>query len=112
MSTNDQQNSSVIPASTKLRQLLSTLGKMQIYPGCCPLALTPREMGFKIMIFHFAALAPAYTAIKGALEKLEKEGIMGTGKELTPKMLFEVCGLSESMEIDARAEGKAFEKDV
>lgn len=51
-----------------------------------------REMGFRIMIFPFAALAPAYMAIKAALERLKRDGLMGTGKELTPRKLFEVCG--------------------
>jgi len=69
-----------------------------------------RDMGFRIMIFPFAALAPAYTAIKKGLEKLKTGGVMGTGKELTPRMLFEVCGLEASIEIDAKAGGKAFEK--
>lgn len=68
-----------------------------------------REMGFRVMIFPFAALAPAYTAIKGALERLKRDGLMGTGKELTPRKLFEVCGLEESIRIDAAAGGKAFE---
>lgn len=68
-----------------------------------------RDMGFRIMIFPFAALAPAYTAIKKGLEKLKTGGVMGTGKELTPRMLFEVCGLEASIEIDATG-GKAFEK--
>jgi methylisocitrate lyase len=31
-------------------------------------------MGFRIMIFPFAALAPAYTAIKKGLEKLKTGG--------------------------------------
>jgi hypothetical protein len=31
---------------------------------------------------------------------------MGTGKELTLRMLFEVCGLEASIEIDAKAGGR------
>lgn len=67
-----------------------------------------REMGFRIMIFSFAALAPAYTAIKHAFETLKYKGVTGTKKELTPKVLFEVCGLHDSMQIDANAGGLAF----
>ena len=67
-----------------------------------------RDMGFRIMIFSFAALAPAYTAIKGTLERLKAEGITGTGKDLTPRALFEVCGLEESMMLDSAAGGLAF----
>lgn len=67
-----------------------------------------REMGFKIIIFPFVALAPAYTAIKAAMEKLKKEGITGTGKDFTPQSLFRVCGVEESMAIDAAAGGESF----
>ncbi|KAI9872835.1 MAG: hypothetical protein M1830_001133 [Pleopsidium flavum] len=67
-----------------------------------------QEMGFRIMIFSFASLAPTYTAIKTTLEKLKREGVTGVGKDLTPRMLFEVCGLNESMKLDFAAGGLAF----
>ena len=67
-----------------------------------------REMGFRIMIFSFASLAPAYVGIKTALERLKTEGRVGTAANLTPKRLFDVCGLSESMNIDKEAGGTAF----
>lgn len=78
--------------------------------GTSPLitAQEAKEMGFRIMIFSFASLAPAYSAIKGALEKLKRDGITGTKKELTPKVLFEVCGLKDSMDVDMAAGGLAF----
>lgn len=66
------------------------------------------EMGFRIMIFSFAALAPAYTAIKCTLERLKADGVTGTSKDLTPRALFEVCGLEESMMLDSAAGGLAF----
>jgi len=67
-----------------------------------------QEMGFKIMIFSFAALAPAYGAIRSAYELLKQEGRVGTAKDLTPKKLFEVCGLNSAIEIDKGAGGLAF----
>lgn len=78
--------------------------------GTSPLITTQeaKEMGFRIMIFSFASLAPAYSAIKGALEKLKRDGVTGTKKELTPKVLFEVCGLKDSMDVDMAAGGLAF----
>lgn len=63
---------------------------------------------FLFRIFSFAALAPAYGAIKSAFELLKSEGIVGTRKDLTPRMLFEVCGLQNSMEVDAAAGGLDF----
>ncbi|KAL7626035.1 hypothetical protein AAE478_002805 [Parahypoxylon ruwenzoriense] len=67
-----------------------------------------REMGFRIMIFSFATLAPAYVAIRETLTRLMKEGIVGTPKHITPVKLFEVCGLQQSMEVDMSAGGTSF----
>lgn len=64
-----------------------------------------KEMGFRIMIFSFACLAPAYLGIKRALERLKKEGVVGTPEGLGPRQLFEVCGLAESMQVDMEAGG-------
>ena len=61
------------------------------------------NMGFQIMIFPLASLAPAYTAIKASLEKVKREGVTGISKELTPKRIFDVCGMQESIEIDNSA---------
>ena len=66
------------------------------------------QMGFKIMIFSFASLAPAYTAIRTAFERLKAEGVVGTGTDLTPRRLFEICGLRESMIVDFDAGGLDF----
>jgi len=66
------------------------------------------EMGFRMMIWPFATLTEAYTAMKAGLERLKKTGIVNAPKELTPRYLFEVCGLKESMELDEHAGGSAF----
>ena len=80
--------------------------------GATPIipAREAQSMGFKIMIFSFASLAPAYTAIKATLEKVKWEGVTGTSKELTPKRLFNVCGMQESIEIDNLAGGVSFKE--
>lgn len=66
------------------------------------------EMGFRIIIFPFAGIAPAYKAMKEGYTRLRKEGIMGDEVHMTPKQLFEVSGLSEDLEVDARAGGTTF----
>ena len=71
-----------------------------------------REMGFRIMIFSFASIAPAYVAIKKTFENLKTTGTLGTPKEITPRKLFEVCGLEELVEIDMGAGGSAFVQGV
>ena len=72
-----------------------------------------REMGFRIMIFSFAALTPAYTAIKQAYEKLKGEGVTGIqGSGISPRNLFDVCGLGEAMKVDENAGGEDFKGGV
>lgn len=68
-----------------------------------------REMGFRIMIFSFAGLAPAYMAIKEAYEKLRTQGITGIqGSGIGPKVLFDVCGLKDAVSVDANAGGEDY----
>lgn len=71
-----------------------------------------REIGFKIVIFPFATIGPALTAMRAGLEKLKRDGLPGLDKELTPQALFRVCGLDESVKLDAEAGGVAFEGGV
>ncbi|KAL4937524.1 hypothetical protein BDV06DRAFT_71491 [Aspergillus oleicola] len=75
-------------------------------------ATQARELGFKMIIFPFAALGPACAAIQEGMEKLKRDGIPGLDKEMTPQMLFRVCGLDESVKIDAAAGGAAFSSGV
>ena len=70
------------------------------------------DMGFRIMIYSFASLAPAYVAIRDTMHRLKNEGVTGTGKDLTPVKLFEVCGLQESMRVDTDAGGLSFIEGV
>lgn len=67
-----------------------------------------REIGFRVMIWPFAAWAPAYVAMKEGLEKVKREGKLDTPEYITPRHLFEICGLEESMRIDRQAGGVAF----
>ncbi|KAI1409564.1 oxaloacetate Acetylhydrolase [Hypoxylon sp. FL1857] len=67
-----------------------------------------RNMGFRIMIFSFATLAPAYVAIRETLSRLKNEGVVGTPSHITPVKLFEVCGLEHSMAVDKNAGGTSF----
>lgn len=45
-------------------------------------AALAKEMGFRIMVVPFAALAPAYRAIKGALWEFKETGMPNTGSRL------------------------------
>ena len=80
--------------------------------GVSPLitAEEAQDMGYRAMVFSFASIAPAYTAIKNTFERLIDSGV--TGSNVTPKTIFQVCGLSESMAVDEAAGGTAFTKGV
>ncbi|MCJ1418840.1 hypothetical protein MMC32_005191 [Xylographa parallela] len=82
--------------------------------GVSPLitAAEAHEFGFRVIIFSFASLAPAYTAIKNTFERLKHEGVVGTARNVTPKTIFRICGLEDSMLIDEAAGGTTFAKDV
>ena len=67
-------------------------------------------MGYRAILFSFAALAPAYSAIQKSLEDLRDYRV--TGSKVTPKTIFQVYGLSEEMAIDVAAGRKAFSNGV
>ena len=71
-----------------------------------------KEMGFRIIIFPFAALAPAYVAIKAEMEMLKRQGCMGSSKKLSPQTLFRVCGVEESMKVDEEAGATSFASGI
>ena len=69
-----------------------------------------QDMGFRVIIFSFASISPAYTAIRNTFEWLKEYGV--TGSSVSPKTIFNVCGLQDLMVIDEQAGGDAFKKGV
>jgi len=69
-----------------------------------------RELGFKIIIFPFASIFPAYQAIKDTFVRIKENGRTGLQKEFTPKKLFTIVGLEESMTLDASVGGNLYSK--
>lgn len=69
-----------------------------------------QDMGFRVIIFSFASLAPAYTAIRNTFEWLMEYGV--TGSNVSPKTIFNCCGLQDLMVIDEQAGGNSFKKGV
>lgn len=80
--------------------------------GVSPLITTQeaQEMGFRIIIFSFASIAAAFVEITKTLTHLRDQG--RTGSAVTPKQIFNICGLSESIEIDEFAGGTMFKEGV
>lgn len=80
--------------------------------GISPLITTQeaQAMGFRVIIFSFASIAAAFIQVKKTLQFLKENG--KTGSIITPKQIFDVCGLSESIEIDEFTGGTAFKGGV
>lgn len=70
------------------------------------------EIGYRIIIHPLASMAPAYEAIYEGLRNLKEEGVMGHDLRVTPKFLFDVVGLGESMKVDEEAGGASFRGDI
>jgi 2-methylisocitrate lyase-like PEP mutase family enzyme len=108
-----------IVSKEQARQTVKDLAPMPVLLNMVEYGATPsisvneaKDMGFKIIIFPFAGLAPAYKAIKESFEQLKEHGVTGKAAVMTPKQLFEVGGLSESMKIDAAAGGRDYDGGV
>jgi len=71
-----------------------------------------REMGFRIANFSFGTIAPAYQAIFDALHGLKQKGVVGTPGNVTPKKIFEVCGLADLVAQDTLSGGSSYLKGV
>lgn len=69
-----------------------------------------REFGFRIIIFPFAAMAPAYEAIRATYRRIKERGSTGIDPDFTPKKLFSIVGLEEAAALDAIAGGSLYNK--
>ncbi|KAF5018932.1 hypothetical protein F66182_9074 [Fusarium sp. NRRL 66182] len=69
-----------------------------------------QDLGFKLMIFPFASIGPAYEAIRGAFTSIKNTGKTGLDKSFTPKQLFTIVGLEEAVKVDADAGGALYSK--
>lgn len=73
-------------------------------------AAQAKDIGFRMMIVPFAAIAPAYEAIRGSLRRLKETSEVGTQRDFTPRKLFSILGLNEAMEFDAAAGGSSYDQ--
>lgn len=69
-----------------------------------------QELGFKIIIFPFVAIAAAYEAIRKSFESVKQTGQTGTAADFTPRKLFSVVGLKQATAIDVAAGGQMYSK--
>ena len=85
-----------------------------VYGGSTPAVSVAEagELGFRIVIFPFAALSPAYHAMKHSMQFLKDKGELEDAARMTPKEVFEVVGLKDALQIDADAGGFAYQSGV
>lgn len=69
-----------------------------------------REFGFRIIIFPFASIGPAYDAIRQTFVRIKETGKTGLVKSFTPKKLFSIVGLEEAVAVDAAAGGSLYDR--
>lgn len=86
--------------------------------NCVPGGVSPvlsvkeaKECGYKIIITPTLALGAVYEAVGKAYKGLMEEGD-SKGNEVPVRDLFEVCGLSESVDFDLKAGGKLYGKGI
>ncbi|CAG8007586.1 unnamed protein product [Penicillium salamii] len=69
-----------------------------------------KELGFRIMIWPFAAIAPAYAAIRDTYRRFNETGSTGIDPKFTPKALFTIVGLEEAVGVDVVAGGSLYNR--
>ncbi|KAM5349390.1 hypothetical protein ACJ41O_005895 [Fusarium nematophilum] len=69
-----------------------------------------RELGFRMIIFPFASIGPAYKAIRETLIRMKETGRTGLDEDFTPKKLFTIVGLEQAVQVDAEAGGQLYSK--
>jgi 2-methylisocitrate lyase-like PEP mutase family enzyme len=69
-----------------------------------------QELGFRMMIFPFASIGPAYQAIKDVFTKIKEEGKTGLDASFTPKKLFTIVGLEQAVKVDNASGGSLYSK--
>ncbi|KAF4620895.1 hypothetical protein D9613_000899 [Agrocybe pediades] len=68
------------------------------------------KMGAKIIIFSLVSCVAMVHAVRAAMQSLKKTGTDFTSaRGMDPKSFFEVMGLNEVIELDAKAGGSAFQ---
>ncbi|KAF1962134.1 carboxyvinyl-carboxyphosphonate phosphorylmutase [Byssothecium circinans] len=75
-----------------------------------------KEIGYKIAIYPALGFEVVYPAVRKAVRQLfdggKVESVERDGKRWSPRELFEVCGLKESMDFDRQAGGTTYLTDA
>lgn len=112
-----------VRSEEEARRVCDVMGETPVLLNMVQRGLTPNwtseeahEMGFRVVIWPGIALSAALTSVTVAMEELKRRGTVGTkqegGKGLSPRKLFEVCGLDDCLAFDREAGGVAFGEGV
>ncbi|CAA7258963.1 unnamed protein product [Cyclocybe aegerita] len=99
-----------------LRSTVAALAPKPVLVNVISGGLTPsftykeaERMGAKIIIFSLVSCVAMAHAVRDAMRSLKKTGTdFSSAKGMDPKSFFEVMGLNEVIELDAKAGGSAF----
>ncbi|PPQ63031.1 hypothetical protein CVT24_005977 [Panaeolus cyanescens] len=100
-----------------LRSTVAALAPTPVLVNVISGGLTPsftyqdaERMGAKIIIFSLVSCVAMVHAVRAAMHSLKKTGTDFTSAQgMDPKSFFEVMGLNEVVELDAKAGGSAFQ---
>ncbi|KAF8911530.1 Pyruvate/Phosphoenolpyruvate kinase-like domain-containing protein [Gymnopilus junonius] len=101
-----------------LRSTVAALAPKPVLVNVISGGLTPsftcqeaEKMGAKIIIFSLVSCVAMVHAVRAAMQSLKKTGTdFSSAKGMDPKAFFEVMGLNEVVELDAKAGGSAFQE--
>ena len=104
------------------RQVCAELAPTPVLLNMVPGGVTPdltnaeaKEIGYRVMIYPGLALSAVYESVRTACRGLKQEGKVNLSEQERKagvKGIFGVCGLSECMEFDKKAGGKAYDLGV
>ncbi|KAJ3572107.1 hypothetical protein NP233_g3302 [Leucocoprinus birnbaumii] len=107
-----------VKTSKLLKDTVAALAPKPVLVNVISGGLTPaftykeaEEMGAKIIIFSLVSCVAMVHAVRAAMHSLKKTGTdFSTAKGMDPKAFFEVMGLNDVVDFDARAGGTAFKE--
>lgn len=109
-----------VGSAEEARQICLDLAPTPVLFNCVSGGVSPewsageaQDLGFRIVIHPAFALAPVYQSVSAAARVLKTTGAAAKPETtMSPKELFEVCGLKEAIAFDSAAGGKLFSKGV
>jgi 2-methylisocitrate lyase-like PEP mutase family enzyme len=105
-----------LQSADEARRICELMGDVPVLLNMVPGGTTPsfsveeaKDLGFRMIIFPGACLAPIVNSVQKELQHLAEKGTVSDANPADGvKKLFMLCGLQECMDIDKAALGKAY----